>query len=359
MNQVESTNFRVLKTKISHITLRDVANASSLSLTTVSAVLAGKHANLRIAEATAERIRKIARDLGYVPNMAARNLKGKSFEKQAITVALITSAAAPINLIQKFLIAFRRLVERRVKNRGKYTIILELFEGESLKDLPGLLEGRLANAAIICNTTKKDDAWLETVKFSYPVVIFGRRIPGHFCVKADEETAGQNAADILLESGVKVPALLVPPRITASLQSRLNGFNKRAEALKFGSPRVIQCKTFSEKAASEAVLEALKQRPRFDGLFSITDTLAVGAYHAFYKTGIKVPDDMVVVGIGDLDHAPFLTPPLTTVCSESESSALNAVVKMLLELLEGKRSRPVCLEHDTKVVFRESTLKLK
>lgn len=336
-------------------TVRDISRLTGMSLTTVSAVLAGNQAKHRIADRTAELIRNAAKEIGYLPNIAARSLQARSRGNRQVVIALITSIGVPINLIQRMLMAFHEISRARTQGKEQLTVALDFFEKGRLREVPGLLEGNRFNAAIICNTSADDDAWLSAAQFRYPVIIYGREIPGQYCVRPDDLATGRNAAEILLSGGANHPAVLLPPFLTAATGQRLQAFAGAVRGLLGRNASKIRCNAFSEGSAAEAVSRSLAANPKMDSLFCLSDVLALGAIHACHSSGRRIPEDMQIVGIGDLNCAAYLIPPLTVACYDSEQEAAVSAARLLTDLLAGKQPASKHIQLPAKVCLRAST----
>ena len=314
------------------ITVRNIAEAAGVSIGSVSTVLNNYHLERRISEATAKKIREVAAKMGYLPNIGARRLRSISKGRSPVVLALVTSYEAPISLVHYFLNAIRRAV-RDGKTRRKYTfsVVIEMFNAGKLSELQGFLTGEHFNAAIILNTAAEDDRFLRRNRLSYPVVLVNRSIPGYPSVMEDL-SGGRRAAEILLEGGSRNLAVIHGSPFTQITRMRVESFVKHAEKLLGKRPVEIVADRLSEQAAYDAMTALIDRGVSIDGLYAVSDALALGAYSAIKEKGISIPRDMSVIGVGDYDISAFFDPPLSCVGVSHLKLAEQAASALLAQL---------------------------
>lgn len=158
------------------VTIYELAEHVGLSTATVSSVLANRHVERRIADATVRRIREAAAELGYVPNMAGRRLRAHKSATRQFDLAILTSFEAPLPLVSQALHALQRAVDIQTTAHTRYAVAIEMFHAGKLREKPGLLDANRYHGVIITNTLPEDDQFLAKAKLPYPVIILGRRI---------------------------------------------------------------------------------------------------------------------------------------------------------------------------------------
>lgn len=335
-------------------TLQDLARETGLSASSVSAVLSGQHIKRRIAPETVERVLAAAKRLNYVPNVTARSLRAKASGQRQLVLTVMTSYEVPVFLVAQALSALEKAIAAQPASNVRYTVNVEMFHAGRLRELSGLTHGHRCNGAIITNTTDVDDQFLAAAKLPFPVVMLGRRIPGYPSVAVKSEILGRKAAEILLEAGRQKLAVLQPTVLTQATRSRLAAFITAAERATGAPPMIITAERLQERAGYEAMRQFLEFSPKCDGLFAISDALAIGAYHAIKRAGRVIPGDVAVVGVGDNPAAQFLDPPLS--CFEdAEESLHQTAAGMLLGLVDGVTPNPLVVEISTSPLLREST----
>jgi len=340
--------------KSSVVTVQDIARDVGLSASSVSAVLSGQHIKRRISAATVARVMQAARKFRYVPNVTARSLRAKDSGTKHVVVSILTTFEAPLFLVSQALRALDRAIAERKELAVKYDVNLEMFHAGHLHELPGMRGGHRWNGAIITNTIDQDDQFLAANHLPFPVVLIGRRIPGYPSVSVKSDTLGRKAADILLEAGRRKLAVLQPAILTQATRSRLGAFVATVEKRLGQPPTMITCDTLHESSGYEAMKRYLSFNPACDGVFAITDSLAIGAYLAVKRAGRTIPGDLAMVGVGDNPTSDYMDPPLT--CFEYTEEAQNrAAAHLLLDLVNGGAPSNPNLEVPVSPLLREST----
>ncbi len=312
-------------------TVRGIADAAGVSIGSVSSVLNNRHVERRISPATVEKIRAAAAELGYLPNISARRLRSGGSSKNTVVLALITSFEAPIPLVKHFIAALQRAVA--AGSDHSFSLLIEMFPAGHLRDMPGLLTGDHFNAALIMNTTASDDAFLTRVHLPYPSVLVNRAIPGYASLV--EATTGGRPAEILFRSKRRRLAVLHGSPLTQSTRARVDTFMQRATQLTGSAPAEIVAENLSETASYEALQAFLERGGKCDGLYAVSDALALGAYRAIKERGLTIPGDIAVMGVGDYDIAPFFDPPLSCVGVSHRELAEQASALLLQQLARG------------------------
>jgi LacI family transcriptional regulator len=333
--------------------LKDVAARAGVSIGSVSSVLKNLDVERRIPPATAERIRKSAAELGYLPNINARSLRTGSGAGSTVILALITSFEAPIPLVNLFVTSLRREAEKR-GGLPNFALMIEMFSAGELKKLPGLLMGDFFNAAIILNTITEDDRFLARSHLPYPVVLVNRSIPGYSSV-VERKDSGARAAEILTAApGRKRIAVLYGTPLTQSTNNRVQSFLKRAAEASRAPAVEIIADSLSELGGYEAMRSFLASGQKCNGLYAVSDALALGAYQAIKRHGLTVPRDISVLGVGDYEIDPFFDPPLSSV-GASHLRMADETSRLLLSQMQKRNMAPMQISLPIHEVLRAST----
>lgn len=337
------------------VTVRSIADAADVSIGSVSSVLNNRHVERRISAETVERVKAAALRLGYLPNIGARRLRSGAGAKRTLVLALITSYEAPLSLVNHFVSGLREVAQ---ETRGplagvSYLLLIDMFAAGHLRELPGLLGGDHFNAAIITNTTTDDDAFLAQAHLPYPVVLVNRRVPGYTCV-TEHTGCGQRAAEILVSMKRRRLAVLHGRPLTQITKTRVESFMQRAAQLTGVDAVEIEASELSEGAAADAMRRFLKHHRDIDGLYTVTDGKALGAYHAIKEAGLRVPDDIAVVGVGDYDISQYFDPPLSSV-GVPHSELGREAARLLLKRLRSPALGPETVELEIEQHLRAST----
>ena len=321
------------------VTVHTIAEHVGVSPAAVSTVLANRHQERRLAAATVDRIRQAVRELGYVPNVAARRLRAHDPEVHSMDLGILTTFEAPLFLVSRALREVQRTVDARSGPARRFSVSIDMFHAGRLREMPGLLNASRFNGVIITNTLPEDDAFLKSATLPYAVVVQGRRLANYCCVLETPGESGRRAAEIVLAAGRRRPVVLTPSLLTETTADRADAFC--AEVREQTGREPVRCTAAGFLAASgaEVMRDHLAADPKCDALFAVTDTLALGAFQAIKAAGRRIPDDIAVVGVGDSEHAEFFDPPLTCV-GPAYDVVVKEIVTLLFELMNRRRVRP-------------------
>ena len=316
------------------VTLADVAQAAGVSRTTASLVLSDRGDELRIAEASQERVRRVAAELGYRPNMLSASLRsGTSRTIGFISDTVATSQLAG-DMIKGALEGARRhgymlfigesegdeqeqerLIEAMLDRQVDGLIMASMFTRE--RSMPKSLAAR---KIVLLNTLPSDNRLIA------PVVI------------PDEYTAGREAARLLLEAGHREihligagPTSADVPRETVAGRERLAGILDELKAAELqpasGSMRHIWLPSDGWAATTGLISSGVRR----GAIITFNDRLAFGAYQAIGEAGLSVPDDFSIVSFDDHQLASWLHPGLTTFAIPHRELGLRALDVLLAD----------------------------
>ncbi|WP_025844658.1 LacI family DNA-binding transcriptional regulator [Paenibacillus ehimensis] len=331
------------------VTIKDIAKAAGVSVTTVSRALNGYD---DVNEDTRQKIKDIAQGLGYSPNMAARSLISKKTKTLGLLLSNVTRASSKDNIAFEILCGMN-------DRAGELDYDLVLFsttpQKQKIKSYKTLCQERGVDGVIIMGI-RLDDAYLkEVVSSQIPCVLIDIPLEGPNVgyVTSDNVGGAYRAVSYLLEAGHrKIGVVNGHSQADVSVQ-RLKGYKQALE--RFGIPfdeSLVMDGSFSEAGAKEAVYRLLAQQPDITALFCISDLMALGALQAVRGLGLQVPGQVSVVGFDNIDVTAYCSPALTTVNQNKYEMGYQAA-QMLIDLLEGRKvSHRLVL--DTELIIRES-----
>lgn len=334
------------------VTVYTVAKHVGVSAAAVSTVLSNRHEERRLAPATVERIRQAVRDLGYVPNIAGRRLRAHDPDVRQIDLGILTSFEAPLFLVSRSLRQVQRMVDARTGPDRKFSVSIDMFHAGRLREMPGLLNASRFNGVIITNTLPADDAFLASTTLPYAVVVHGRRLKNYCCVLETPGEAGRRAAEILRSTGRRRLVVLTPTLLTQTTADRRDAFCAAVQAQGAPEPKQVVA-GFTPASAAEALRAHLAAGGGCDGIFAVTDTLALGAYQAIKDGGRRIPKDIAVIGVDDHEHSDFFDPPLTCV-GPVYATVVEHVVTLLFHLMNHRRVKPTEVLVPPAIVMRGS-----
>lgn len=340
------------------ITIRDVAEASGFSITTVSMVLNAGPSAARISHQTRTRIWKVATKLGYQPNLFARSLRSQRSQTIGVIVFDITDA---------YCTQILRGIENHLRPSGYFPITADLQNDKSQfqRCVDLLLTRRVEAIIAIANPV-----YLETDRLaalatrSIPTVVIGRDLHREpvSSIVVDNEAGTKQVLQHLYELGHSKIAFIKGPKILVDSQQRWQGIESfaREVGLKIDPNMVLEIKgrNSSYVEGVELTDELLRRRPDFSALVAFDDLTACAAIRALSKSGRRVPRDCSVVGFDDLPSSAFYNPPLTTVQQQLESQGSLGAEIVEEAVRAAIEKRTVVVKHrkvSPKLIVRDST----
>lgn len=342
--------------------LVDVAKLAGVSPKTVSNVVNGY---VHVSPQMRERVRAAIRELNYVPNSTARQLR--TGRTGVIALALPDLSVPYFAELAKYVTA--EAAER------SYTILIDQTEGleDRERHLASSLDNNVIEGVIFSPLAMRPRQIAETFA-SAPLVLLGEReypaTADHVAV--DNVAAAMDATRHLLAIGrrrIAAVGLPVDRRAQTGALRREGYLRALAEAGQDLDPAlVVPTEEYHRRDGVEAMERLLALPDPPEAVFCFNDLLAIGALHALRARGLRVPDDIAVIGFDDIEEGQFSNPTLTTIAPNKETIARTAVDLLCQTLsqihqpdsdhqLDGHRQREpadVVVEH--RLVPRESTL---
>ncbi|WP_244130827.1 LacI family DNA-binding transcriptional regulator [Burkholderia pyrrocinia] len=316
---------------VSRVTSTQVAQLAGVSRTTVSFVLNGV-TGMGISEETRERVMTAARQLGYVPNAMARSLASGSTK----TIALLMPHGDHVHVdVDAYLPRFLAGLSVACHAHG-YKVMLEPVQET---DRPGAFldlvdSGRIDGLAVL-NPRRLDEGHLhELAEKGFPLVVFGSNLAEQRTVCAigvDNRAAARQATEHLLGLGhERIAHIGFASEDYQVVRDRLDGF-RQAMAMHHvdARPEWIAFADYSSQSGYDAMRAMLAGSPRMTALFAGNDTIAFGAMAAIREAGLRIPEDIAIVGYDDIPLAAFATPPLTTVRTEPFQEGRDAAATLV------------------------------
>ncbi|EKY3090002.1 ribose operon transcriptional repressor RbsR [Cronobacter dublinensis] len=287
-------------------TMKDVARLAGVSTSTVSHVI---NKDRFVSDAIRVRVEDAIRTLNYAPSALARSLK----LNQTRTIGMLITASS-----NPFYSELVRGVERSCFERG-YSLVLCNTEGDEQRmnrNLETLLQKRVDGLLLLCTETHQPSPAIMTRYPAIPTVMMDwSPFDGDSDVIQDNSLLGGDIATRhLIEKGFTRIACVTGPLDKTPARLRLEGY--RAAMQRAGLPvpegyEVIGDFEFGGGLRAMQSLLALPEPPQ--AVFMGNDAMAVGAYQALYQAGLRIPQDIALVGYDDIELARYMTPPLTTI----------------------------------------------
>ncbi|OLS33580.1 LacI family DNA-binding transcriptional regulator [Bacillus sp. MRMR6] len=329
--------------------IKEIAKLAGVSLGTTSFVLNGKGDQMRISQATQQKIFDVARELGYRPNISARRLGGG--KRDVPVIAILWALDTRSYLIGRFLEGIQKNLV--AKNR-EFELLVQPYENSKINQVESLMSGTQFNGAIIANASDRDLEFLESQEINVPIVLYVRDSSKYSNVNVDNFETGKKVAELFKSRGHQRVDMVVPNISSQAIRLRKDGFISGAQTHGLElSPGGLLYDEVSEEGGYNAAKQIIEQGNIPTAMFFPIDTMAVGALAAFHEAGIRIPEDLEIIGHDNYDHTRFSIPPLSTVHLPVEEIAVTCV-NTLLDLIERKVEAPVSISFETSFVFRKS-----
>ncbi|MFC8916170.1 LacI family DNA-binding transcriptional regulator [Streptomyces sp. NPDC057116] len=330
-------------------TIADVARAASVSRTTVSHALNGIG---KVDPRTRERIKQVAAELGYRPNLRAQRLRRGEAKAIALASSMPFAVAGGPSRLGFYMEVAAAAAERALLHGYALVLVPPVQAGTALYSVD-------IDGAIVVEPDRDDMAVAQLRERGLPYVALGRPT-----AEGDDapyvDLRGGQVVDLLLahlrEQGARRPALLI------GAGSRHSAVDARAAYLRAaaedGRPPVVATapEQGGEQAGYDACAALLAEHPGTDAVCALVDAFAVGAVRAIHDSGRRIPDDILVVTRYDGLRARTCEPPLTAVDLHLDRAAGDAV-ELLLAQLRGEATAATATAPEPRVVPRASSLR--
>ncbi len=334
-------------------TLKQIAKELNVSVSTVSKAL---NDSSEISEPTKIKIKEFAKLKKYKPNVTALNLKNRSTK----TIGIIIP-----NILNSFFAKVFKGIEKVADEKG-YHVITGISNESLAKEVHtmqmlsnGTIDGFIMSISEESQKKKSYEHIQDILNDGTPVVMFDRIIDEIKCDKVivDDYESAQNATEYLIKSGCKKISLCSSIDNLSVSKLRAKGYIAALEKNKIELNEAIVLLTASEKDFDEKI-DFLLADNKIDGIFALDEHSSTKVMKAIIKKGMKIPQDVSVIGFADGVWSRRLTPSLSTV-SQHGPEIGKAAAKLLIERLENKKEE---FAHKTTIIntelrLRESTKK--
>ncbi|MFE6254725.1 LacI family DNA-binding transcriptional regulator [Agromyces sp. NPDC057865] len=312
---------------VGKVTVKDVAAAANVSPSTVSNYF---NRPARLSDDTRDRIRRAIRDLGFVPNDAARRLRAGTNPVVGYIAFELMSAFTP---------GIANAIEREVAARGMHVLMANDTEStDRERSYIELFEMQRVSGLIIAPVGEIETDLLELKRRGTPSVLSARLATSDSLASssADGILGGYLAVSHLLEIGCRRVAFVTTSPELRQMSDRLQGALRAMDEQRGATFEVIQVpeRSVGAGAAVAADIAARAESARPDALFCANDLLAIGVIqHLAVHTDIRIPSDVAVIGYDDIEFAASTAVPLSSVRVSAESLGV-AAVELLFEEME-------------------------
>lgn len=326
-------------------TIYDVARRAEVSPSTVSRVLNGKQS---VDAELAERVRRAARELDYRPNAVARNLRRSRTNLWAVIISDISNP---------FFTALVRGVED-VARGAEHSVVLCNSDEDPDKEasyVAAVLAEQMAG--VIISPTNRTANVKQLLAARAPVVTIDRQVAGADVdtVLVDNEHGARLATEHLIAEGYRRIACITGPKRVSTATQRLRGY--RAALRAAGRPAddaLVRHADFREHGGLDAMRDLLRGDEKPDAVFVTNNLMTVGALECLAEGGVRIPDEVAVIGFDDVPWATFIRPPLSTITQPTYELGRSAAT-LLLDRIAAPERPTSLLTLPTELHIRDSS----
>ena len=310
-------------------TLEEVARRAGVSRATVSRVVNG---STTVAPPIQEAVRRAVRELGYVPNLAARTLVTQRTDSIAL---VLPETATRVFSDDPLFPGIVRGVSQELELADRQLVLMMAGSAASHDRIERYAMGRHVDGVMFASMHGMDPLPGALARIGMPAVCSGRPLGRATVPYVDiDHVAGvQAAVGYLLAAGRQRIATIAGPQDMVAGIERLAGYR---EALRGSSRRsIVAVGDFTRESGSLAMRHLLEDDPKLDAVFVASDLMADGALRTLREAGRRVPDDVAVIGFDDAEFASYTDPPLTTI-RQPIIEIGREMVRLLLRLADDK-----------------------
>jgi DNA-binding LacI/PurR family transcriptional regulator len=341
--------------KTKRVTSQDVANLAGVSRTTVSLVLNDVE-GIHISPETRQKVRDAAENLGYIPNATAQALATRRAKAIGLVMTRSPHHIASDTFLPQIL---GGLLE--VAKQHKLHLLIESVEAEH-QDRVYLELARAKHIdGMILLTPRIDDAALRRLEeIDAHTVVMGKLANSNlYSIDVDNQLAARKATQYLIDIGhARIACIANAPASFSSAHERVLGYKDALVASGIiPEDDMIRYADFDPQSGFGCMKSLLTSGKKFTAVFVASDNVAMGAKSALREAGLRIPEDVSIMGFDDIPWAQYSDPPLTTIRLPAQKLASEACL-LLLDLMKGSEPEERNLVLDTELVVRNSCRKL-
>ena len=303
------------------VNILDVAKLAKVSPSTVSHALSGKRS---ISPATKERIFSAIESLGYVPSRNASSLRTGTSGSIGFYTADITEGHASWII---------KGIERGLAGSDLSMLLVSGIEfNNDFSRAYRFLRSHNIDGLMYCHHFYSEADMFESIEI--PVVAINMMQKGMKSIMADNINGGIIAAEHLVSSGMKRPAMICGPRNRLAVEKRLFGFSERLQALGLDFPPDHHIfGEYTYEHGFTAAYQLMKLDPAIDGIFCINDSIAAGTINRLTGMGYRIPNDVKVLGYDNRDFSEFWNIPISTIDQHMEQMGFLGITALRRAIL--------------------------
>lgn len=306
------------------VTIYDVAKKTGYSITTVSKVL-NNYPN--VSEKAKEKVEKVVKELGYMPNSSARTLATKKSKMIGVVFSENSDVGITHPYFSKVFESFRQQVELY-----NYDMLFVSRNSENNQSYYDHLRNRGVDGVIVVSESHEVEN--ELIGSDIPVVFIDALIENMNVVYSDNKFGSRMAVDYLYELGHRKIAHITGKPTLFTAMERIQGFQTAIEKHELTIPAnyIVDGGYFTYEGGRVAMMKLLTLTDPPSAVYVSGDKMAIGAIKAVKEAGLRVPEDISIVGFDDISIAKYTDPALTTIRQDTDRIGRQAAVLLLDEI---------------------------
>ncbi|MCL6087364.1 MAG: LacI family transcriptional regulator [Actinobacteria bacterium] len=337
--------------KSKQATMKDVAKLAGVSQPTVSHFING---TAPVSHTVAEKMQKAIKELGYMPNALARNLK----QERTNTIGLIIP-----DIDNGYYTEITKNVEKNLREHGFITFLCNTFYDERLEKLyiNSLIQQKVAGIVIGYGLIGKK-AYEDVCKFEIPAILMDDKVEDDELnipsVEVNNFTGSKLAVEHLYNIGAKKICYASEPLFNRTSNLRFEGFKKAMKEFGYGENDSFICienNQYNKIEMGYNIGAQILLNNNIDAVFASSDQLAFGIIQRLKEHNVSIPDEIAIVGYDDIQLSKLVTPMLTTV-SQPKYFMAKKGVEILLKMINGEPLTKKLFLLEPSLIIRESTM---
>ncbi|NMC86743.1 MAG: LacI family transcriptional regulator [Anaerolineaceae bacterium] len=328
------------------LTLEDIAEKSGVSRSTVSRVINGDE---KVKSETRERVMKVIQEYNFQPNLAARGLAAR----RTNIIGLVTPAGVSELFTDPYFPQLIRGVTAAC-NAQQYSVMLWLADLEfERRTINQILHNGLLDGVVVSSMVMDDPIVQSLYQSKMPFVLVGRhpKLDVNY-IDVDNTQGGMDATLHLLKQNHHRVATITGPLNMVGGFDRYQGYQKALQSRQIPLEEALVVEgSFTEESGYQGMKKLLEQHP--DAVFAASDMMAMGAIRAIREAGLRIPEDVAVVGFDDLPAASQVMPPLTSIRQPVVRMG-SLAADMLIDLIHHPREQTQHLLLATELIVRST-----
>jgi DNA-binding LacI/PurR family transcriptional regulator len=333
-----------------------VAKKAGVAPSTVSRVI---NDSSRISEETKFKVRKIMDEIGYHPNINARNLVKQRSHNLGLVIPYSTEEAFADPFYSEILRGIGVLAHSKGFN---LLLLTSNGEEEEKKTVLNAVRGKQIDGVLLLRAKKEDELIDELTKINFPFVIVGRpeEKDKYYWVNNDNITASEKVVDYLIKNGHRKIAMIIGDDNYIMNNDRLEGYKRAFEknGLKINNDLILRSDNTDHQNIYMLSQQMIKEHPEITAFYGMSDTMAYTIMQAMNDMNVKIPEDISIVGFNNNPMSKIVSPPLTTVDINIYLLG-NKATELLIGVINGQVDKYQHTIVPTNIIERDSCKKIK